>query len=141
MLQIRKYALVKKIKSFLSVLLCIAGVLWLIPTVFVETTQLEITDYTLTKEGDIEDSYEISFTYPRGDEKRTGKYTENYPKGWEPSVGGQGVCHYYTVPPFSVRVGDAASPVPPLCCIALGLLLVLLKKPKFLSKKKENPDE
>ena len=133
--------MLKKIKTILSILLCVVGVLWLLPTVFVETTQLEITDYKLTQEGEMEDTYEISFTYPRGDETETGKYITSYPKGWEPSVGGQEVCHYYTLPPFSVQVGDAASPVPPLCCIALGLLLPLLKKPRFLAKKKENNDE
>ena len=127
----------QKIKIIISIAICVIGVLWLIPTVFVKSAILEITDYKLISEGTLEDEYEITFSYPKGE----GKYIQSYPKDWKPSVGGQDVCHYYTVPPFSVHTGDAPSPVTPLGCIALGILVPFIKKPKFLSKKGETNDE
>lgn len=134
----------KKIKTIVAVVLCSVGVLWLIPTVFVETTALEITECKLLREGETQDRYEISFTYLRGTDSENGTYTEVYPKGWAPSEGGQEVCHYYTVPPFSVHIGDAPSPVPPLCCIVIGLLLPMVTIPRWIKSifaKKEKPHE
>ncbi len=134
----------KKIKTIIAVTLCIIGVLWLIPTIFVETTVLEITDYQLVQQESTSDTYEISFSYQRGDQVATGTYTRDYPKDWSPSLKGQEVCHYYTVPPFSVHTGDAPSPMPPLCCMVIGVLLPFLAIPKWLKNlfiKKENRNE
>lgn len=128
----------KKIKIILALVLLAAGILWLIPTVFVESTVLRTTGYTLTDDSDPEyNIFTVEYTYPFGKEQRTGSFTQRLYKDVTPTVGAQDVCHYYTVPPYPVFLGDAASPVPPLVCILLGILLLFIKKPKFRKNKTE----
>ncbi len=127
----------KNIKTIIAIALCVIGVLWLIPTIFDKSTYLTITSFELAEEKHTTDVYEIHFTYPKGDTVGEGSYKESYVEDWAPAVGGQEVCHYYTCPPFSVHRGDPPSPVPPLCLIAVGLILPYLKKPKFLKKQQK----
>lgn len=131
----------KKIKTIVALALCALGILWLLPTLFVQKTVLTISDFTTVSEDEITDTFAIEFTYPRGQETKSGQYTEVYPKSWAPSVGGQEAGYYYTLPPFSVHAGDPPSPVPPLCCIALGGLVYVLKRPKFLRKQESENEQ
>ncbi len=125
-------------KTIIAAVLCMIGLIWLLPTIFVQKTVLNITDFAKVEEGEIEDVFDITVQYQRGKTTADGQYREAYPKGWSPSVGGQEAGYYYTLPPFSFHTGDAPSPVPPLCCILLGVLVYVGKRPKFLNTKKED---
>ncbi|MBQ6946660.1 MAG: hypothetical protein IJN42_01315 [Clostridia bacterium] len=128
-----------KIKTILAILLCVVGVIWLIPTVFVQKVPFTITDFELVGGNEFEDEFEIQFTYPKGDKIESDVYTDTYPKSWTPAVGGQQVGYYFTVPPYTVHPGDAPSPVLPLCCFGLGLVTFAFNPSVFLKlfKKKE----
>ena len=131
----------KKLKSILSILLCVVAVLWLVPTICVETTISEIKSYELAQSGASEDTYEITYTYERNSQIYEGTYTDQYGKDFVPLIGEQGVCHYLTIAPYPVFNGDAPSPVPPLVLFAVGLLVYICKVPKFLKKKEQTQDE
>ena len=127
----------KKLKRILAIVMIIAGVIWLVPTIFVKTVIYRTTEYTVVSESDTRTTFRVAYTYPYGDGERTAYYTDTMAKNVYPLVGEQGVCHYHTFPPHAVFLGDAKSPVPPLVCIALGALVWVFKKPKWLKRRKK----
>lgn len=127
----------KHLKTILSVLICVVAAIWLIPTVFVKTTVCEIKSYELVDSKGIIDTYKITYNYSRNNEIKTGTYAAKYHQNFIPMVGEQGVCHYHTFPPYLVFKGDAPSPVLPLVLFAVGVLIYVGKRPKFLRKKEK----
>lgn len=129
---------IAKHKTVIGVLLMIIGALWLIPTLAVRRTACRITDVTLTDDsGQKTDVYSVTYTYTRGGKEQTATYRQTCRKNVAPKIE-EGVCHYWTIPPYPVFRGDAKSPVPPIVCFVLGFLLVGFRFPWFrLRKKKE----
>lgn len=125
----------KNFKVILSILVCAVALIWLIPTVFVTSTVCEIKDYELVDSKGTVDTYKITYAYSRNEQIKTGTYTAKYHQSFIPMVGEQEVCHYLTIPPYLVFKGDAPSPVPPLVLLAIGVLIYVGKRPKFLRKK------
>ncbi len=125
------------IKTIIAILLCVIAVLWLIPTIFVETTVCEIKSYELVKSAQGVDTYRITFTYERGGKILEGSYKAKYDSRFIPLVGEQDACHYLTFPPHPVFTGDAPSPVPPLVTLVIGVLVYVIDFKKFFKKKKE----
>jgi len=132
----------KQIKNITTLIVCIISVLWLIPTVFVQTSISEIKSYELIKNGKTEDVYRITYTYKQNGQIKEGTYKDNYGKDFKPLVGEQGTCHYWTIPPYPAFDGDAPSPVLPLILLGIGAFVYVGKYPKFFKKKeKDNESE
>lgn len=129
----------KKIKTIVAVVLIVVGILWLIPTIFVTTVQMRVTDAVVADETNVKyTGFTVTYTYQKNGQSKTGQYSVTLLKGEEPLIGEQGVCHYYNFPPYSVHLGTPKSPVPPLVTILLGIALLWIRSFKFYRKKKND---
>ncbi|MBR5782664.1 MAG: hypothetical protein IKY33_00390 [Clostridia bacterium] len=128
----------KNLKSIIALAVCIVALLWLILTVFVQTTVSEIVSFELVESKTVEDIYKITYAYQRDGQTLQGSYKTAYNKENIPLVGEQGVCHYLKFPPYSVSNGDAPTPVTPLVLLAIGAIIYVGKLPKFLKKKEKS---
>ena len=127
----------KRTKTVIAVILCVIALLWLVPSVFVKTTKCEFTGFELLASDENSNTYNIVFSYQADGQTKMGSYPAVYGIDQQPIIGEQGVCHYHTFPPYMAFEGDPPTPVTPLLLFALGVLIYIGKKPKFLSKKKE----
>ncbi len=133
---------IAKHKTVIGVILMIIGVVWLIPALAVRTTVYHIKGYTLIDDSDeTYNTFRVEYAYPRGETERTADYKEILYKDVFPTVGEEGVCHYWLFPPYPVFRGDARSPVPPLICFGIGFVLVCFRFPWFRLKKKKRETE
>ena len=125
------------IKTIIAIILCVIAVIWMIPTVCVQTTISRISSYELIHSGETVDTYRIVYTYERGEKTFEGSYKAKYNNDFIPLMGEENVCHYMTLPPYPVFTGDAPSPVPPLVLLVVGVLVYLLDFKKIFKKKEK----
>ena len=70
--------MIKNIKIIIAALLCVTSLIWLVPTIFVETTISEIKDFELVKSEQNIDTYRITYAYERQGKVLEGHYKAKY---------------------------------------------------------------
>ena len=77
----------KKVKRILAIVLIVAGIIWLMPTVFVKTVIYRTTEYTVVEESDTHTTFRVTYAFPYGDGERTAYYTDTMAKDLYPIIG------------------------------------------------------
>ena len=128
---------IKQIRYILGGIVVLAGALWLLPTLFVKSGYLTVTDYTengRSKDGNFI-NYIVEYEYDRDGTTDTGTYEVGLAEGVTPSIGEQDIMYYLTIWPYTADYGGAPSPVTPLIIIAVGGIIAFCPPLKFLKRK------